>query len=529
MPLDANTVNSINLLQRGGQYFIPADTGTGYIYRPTAGGETGGRVATLETFFDYFINSVPPPDEAKALDANIEQKLRMHPDVAGAMEKRIVTVASMPWRVEPNPDGPDKELAKQVAAYCSQVLKQMNNFQGAIEILQNAVLIGGQGLEFVWHRDANGVEYPVEYWPVHMSRVLFDRLGNMSLLTRDNAVWGAYISSDPQKQYSKILPRGKFLYHIYRMGQGTWAAPQLEGYIYYGIGIDVALYYVITFDIFCLKYRMKFMERYGMPPLVLYYPENRTMSKQVVSIAASLRGESVTTIPKLMGSGTSDNVNSLYKVDQLLPPSMSVDMFERFNDGYTKPRVDNIILGSGEESQQLDGRGSQGAYNGRRDGGANILFRRDANNVSNSLTRQLMPPVALGRYPNLPPEYWPLFVIAPKEEVDRVQEAEIINSAANLVKVPVEHIYRMLDIPRPKIDPETGQEEETVGGMMMLQQQQMELGNEMEGLQLQQAEQGGMDEQSDKPQKKEKAKDSKKDKKGGNFEATQDLIGKKIS
>jgi phage gp29-like protein len=464
MPLDANLIKSISLMQRGGEYFVPADTGTGDIFRPTAEGQRGGRIATFETYFDYFINNVPPPDEAKQLNPNIEQVIRMHPDVIGAHNKRVFTVSQMPWRIEANKQAPQKDVAEAVADHCRRVMENLPNHHLMIEHLQYAVLIGGQGLEFRWHTDATGVEYPVEFYPVHMSRFLFDRLGNMALLTRDNAVWGVYVSDDPQSQYKQIVPRGKFVYHQYRQGQGTWDRPQNEGYVYYGIGEDVVLYYPVTFDIWCLKYRMKFLETYGLPPKILYYPENRQLNKGIVRIVNSLRGESVIAIPRLVGDGTFDSTNSLYKVDQLPVPTGTYDHFEAFSDRYTKPRVDTILLGSADESQKQEGKGGYADHVSRRDAGPNVWFKRDARTISQTITNQLMPAVAMARYPNLPKEYWPIYTLEPKEEKDRLQELQIIETASKMVPVPESSVYDAGDLKKPEIDPRTGQMEKTVGG-----------------------------------------------------------------
>ena len=455
MPTDANLIQSIHLLLRSGKYTVPADSGIGDVQRPQAGGQNGGRTATLETFFDFFINNVPDPDEALANDPNIEYKLRTHPDVAANFIKRAFTVSSMPWRIEPNPRAIDKHAAAMVADHCTNVVKAIPNFEQAIEMLEYAVLVGGQGLEFVWHQENNGVEYPVSWQPIHKSRFCFDRLGNAALLTRDQAVWGAYIATDPQSQYQfkGPLPQGKFVYHVYRKGQGTWANPPLEGYIYHGYGEDVALYYVLMFDIFCLKYRMKFLERYGLPPMRVYAPDNLLFSPAMRRIADSLRGESLTKIPfKAFGGtvgGTTDH-NNQYKVEDVQAPSGSFDYFDSHTNGYTKPRIKAILIGddSGDKEETKGGYSSDVS---KRDSGPNVFFRRDAKIIGSTFTTQLMPSIALGRFPNLPAEYFPIFSMEPKEEKDRKQELDIIKEARE-VGLPITraHAYDAADLPAPK-------------------------------------------------------------------------------
>jgi Protein of unknown function (DUF935) len=204
---------------------VPADSGIGMVGRPRAAGPRGGLIASMETFFAYYIDNVPPPDVAKQLDPEIEQKCRMHPDVQAAMRKRTFSVSQMPWRIEPNPDAPDalKFAAKEIADHTRACLKAIPNFNWALEDLQYAVLVGGQGLEVQWNQEVNGVEVPVSINPVHMSRFSWDRQGNMALLTRYTPVWGAYISGNPQWQQATRgggtpgtpsgngLPHGRFI------------------------------------------------------------------------------------------------------------------------------------------------------------------------------------------------------------------------------------------------------------------------------------------------------------------------------
>src|SRR6185312_11818097 len=94
---------------------IPADSGMGPVRRPSAHGQEGGRIATPETLFDFWINTVPDPDEALSFDPDFLNKLYRHPDVCAAFEKRAHTVAQFEERVEANPDAPDQKLAEKIA------------------------------------------------------------------------------------------------------------------------------------------------------------------------------------------------------------------------------------------------------------------------------------------------------------------------------------------------------------------------------------------------------------------------------
>lgn len=476
MPHDASVIQAIRQLQSAGRMTIPVDSGIGQIGRPRAVGPQGGRIASAETFFDFYINNVPPPDIAKQMDPDIEQKCRLHPDVAAAHQKRIISVSAMPWRIEPNPDAPEPHYAKEIADHVRKVLKNIPNLNWVIKHLQYAVLVGGQGLEVQWNQEVNGVEIPVAINPVHMSRFSWDRQGNLALLTRYTPVWGSYISGNPQWQQTTNgggragvpvgngLPHGRFIYHIFQQGQGQWDHPEFQGFEYAGIGLDIPLYYVVTWDIFCLKFRMKFLERYAIPPTWLYAPMNRLTSRETLQICDSLRGESVVRMPRMAGQPYDNE----YHAEQPAAPTGSFDFFSSHTDGYTLPRVNAIMLLSSSEAKgQGEGGGKSEGYSStvaNKDAGPALLYKDDAQNISQTINNQFIPSIVWGRYPNERKEYFPIFSLEPKEEKDRMQELQIAKAASELVPISEDHVYDVADLPKPQPN------QKTVGGQQQGQQ-----------------------------------------------------------
>lgn len=461
---ETTATTTLRLFQEGGAYRIPADTGLGGLYRPFAvpGAGRDERTATLETLYDFWINNVPDPDEAIRADPQFRDKLRMHPDVVSAMRKREKTVASYPDRIEPNPKGPDQELARKIADAVDEDWRSIPRLPQLYVHLQSAVLEGGAGVEFKWRRRPDGSEHPVDWFPIHKSRFVRDRLGNLALRTRLNPVWGANIAPNPtdlaQRTSNKpddLAPldqivSGKFLYHVYRQEPGTWDRPELEGYVYWGAGEDIALYYPVTFDVFVLRARMKWIEKYGDPPTDIYYPEAAAGDPQITQtlkrIADSVRGESITIIPFTMPGSTIEQNG--WQVHQRDVPGPSYDAFERFSDGWVKKRVDAILLGSADENQKAE-HGGYSDHVSRKESGPQVFFTYDAANISGTINSQLMPAMVQGRFPNLPPEYWPIHKLEPKEERDRSQEAEIIESVSALVPLSEDEVYEKTGFRKP--------------------------------------------------------------------------------
>ena len=140
------------------------------------------------------------------------------------------------------------------------------------------------------------------------------------------------------------------------------------------------------------------------------------------------------------------------------PASSSIDWFTQHNKEYTAPLVSLILLGSSEESQKQEGRGGYSDHASRRDSGPNIFFARDALNISGTINKQMVPAIVLGRWPNIPPSYWPMFGMEASEEKDRMQEVQIYGATSEKVPVPVNDFYDAAGIRKP--DPG----EDVIGG-----------------------------------------------------------------
>lgn len=451
---DAITARSTDIMLAQGQYRVPIDSGYGDVYRPFATGFSDQRILTLETLYDFFINNVPDPDTAMAQDPNFDEKMENHPDVAASMRTRELTVASLPWRIDASKkEGIDHDLAGKVQSYVEDVFNSMVNLVEMYRQMERAVLLGGQGHEWVWAK-VDGHERPVEYYPVHKSRFVFDRLGNQAVLTRTTPVWGAYVNRPPHRmpnsEFAWSTPGGRFVYHKYMAEGGPWQRPAAEGYLYWGRGEDTRLYIPVQFDHFVIRFRMKWLEKHGMPLTILHHPDN-VSSSQIDAVAKSLRGESIVRLPKPVGK----EKDHWYALEFIDPPKGGYDAFQQFQDGYVKQRIERLLLGSSGvyDGGSGGGGGESGGYAAsvnRRDAGPQIIFRYDAMNISESLNVQLIPYIVWGRWPGLDDKYFPRHVMEPKEEKDQKQRMELAEMAARLVPIRKDEIYEAAGFDRPK-------------------------------------------------------------------------------
>jgi hypothetical protein len=292
------------------------------------------------------------------------------------------------------------------------------------------------------------------YYPMKKDRFVFDRLGNMAILSRSAPVWGSYVCLNPAKMpggdYAFQVPSGKFMYHTYMAEGGSWQFPADEGYLYYGRGEDTNIWPVVTFDEFVMRMRMKWLQKFGIPLTVLYHPDNQNVQNEVIRIADSIIDECVVTIPRPPGG----DYNSFYHLEFIEPPTQGHDAFAEFTETYTRTRIEKIILGGANQMQTGD-RGSYGASVNQRDAGPMILFKYDAKNIDETINAQLFPYIVNARYPGIPKTYYPKSNLVPEEIEDRDAKLETLGTLASLVPVRKKSFYAIAAEEEPKADEET--------------------------------------------------------------------------
>ena len=463
-PIDPGQMATIRVMTEGGLRTISPDSRSGDLQRPTLRGQEGGRVATLETLFDYFIDNVPDPDFALSQDPNFLRRIRQQPDVHAAMRKREVTVASLPLTWKPSTEkGVDPAEAQLMCDYMSDVWRSIPNMHELYRWMQSAVLAGGAGAEFIWARTAEGVSRPAAYCQVDKSRFVFDRLGNMALLSRDQPVWGSYVQPSTTRLFKDYhayrCPPGRFVYHKYMAEGGSWQTPADEGYLYWGRGEDTNLYYIVKFDQWVLRFRLKWLEKHGMPFTVLYYPEGGVSQGQIDEVCKSIRDEAIALIPHPAGTSPQD----WFSIEFIAPPPIGHDAFAMFSREWTAPAVDKILLG-GADSMSLGDVGGFSATLNQRDAGEQILFRYDAMSIDETINGQLVPHVirAVPRWANVPIGHMPRHVMAPERSKNRMEELQIIQTIASMVPVKEEDIYDAGGHQRPKDGADGTQPERSV-------------------------------------------------------------------
>lgn len=457
IPLDTQSSTTfasamnMRMIREGGNQYQTAMPRYASLNRPSLVGDEGLRRFGPNTFFDFYINVIQNPDWTRNLDPSFDEKVANHPDVAAAIRKRSITVASFPIGVEASGRiGVDRVVSQQIADYVDQVLNGIDSITETVrQLIAGGTLYGGRGREFVWTQDANGIERPTEAWDVHGSRIGFDVVGNMSIFTTQAPVWGAYIKQEPttlKEGVSAIpAPPGRFIYYKYMAEGGAWERSAFEGFNYHGRGENTRLYVPVTFDYYMWRFQMKFAEKHGMPTTVLYYPEVSPVSN--TDIVTSIRDEAVITLPRFSGK---EGRNSMYDIEFIQPSGMGWEIYHSSHERFTQ-QIEKILLG-GANLMQLAEVGGYNASEGQRDAGETVIFMYDALRIASVLTNQLVPHIvrAVPAWSKLPDVWMPTVNLMPHKMRNKLQELSVIQQAAMMVPVREDDIYAAAGLIRPR-------------------------------------------------------------------------------
>ena len=443
-----------------GKEFVPYDTQSGWLGQKalvnTSGlKQGGGRILGMESDFAHWINSLSRPMDAILNDPNAEETCMEHPMLWACHQKRAYNACNQNWSWFPSRHpGADETESRAAADRMNEVWTALPNRMQIIYMCMLAVLIGAYGLEFVWKEDALGTLRPVEFYPVHPTQLPADRMGNYDALTRAQPVWGGIMALNPQNihegrdlmEKTPLFP-GKLVYHQHvRMG-GSWERPQDMQWMYYGRGEIMSLYKYVTMDNFVTQYRIKYLERHGLPTLAIYYPQTNYDPTVIDQVISSWRGESTIRIPRrsLMDK------DSLYAVEILQPKSNSTDVFSSFSRDLIHPLIEAVYnLSSGVMMKAGKG-GLAEAVEGEQAGPV-VATTFDVNNIGQTFETQFAPWVLwrTKRFANMPLAHMPTFGCLNGQARNRLNELSVMEKLGQAAPTSLMDWYKKAGIQPPR-------------------------------------------------------------------------------
>ncbi len=312
-------------------------------------------------------------------------------------------------------DGIDRGRAEEAAAYCREVLSDMETFD---EVLQHLSLAIGRNIaisEIVW--DLVGGELrPVDLAPVDFTRIVFDDLDRPRILTAEAPQDGVELSPN------------KFIVHTPHSVSGH---PQRGGLL----RVTAMAYLAKNLS---LKDWMIFAEVFGMPVRIARYEATATddekrellnMLESLGSNAAGIFSRAVDLQIIEANRGTSG------------PP------YERLMD-FLNREMSKAWLGQTLTTDIAGQSGSVAASRVHEEVRKDILAD-DIRKEGRTIRRDLLGPIARLRFgPDAPV---PFFTRRPSRPADTRELADVLDVAVNQLgaKVPLAWAHDALGIPRP--------------------------------------------------------------------------------
>ena len=373
-------------------------------------------------------------------------------------QKRAMGVSSYPYQFLPStsPDASEAESARMI-----DYLKEVWNGIPSIRMMhyqqQLAVLHGGSGHEVIWAPDAIQTLRPVAFHPVHMKQFRADRLGNLCLLTREQPVWGAYVATEPKmiggslgadKMYATPIFPGKFMYHTHIKMTAPFDRSQDAGYQYYGRGEAVCLYKIVKFSYYNIQMCMKYNEKHGMPQTIAYYPNQTVDQDQVNAVINSFRDEAIVSIPRRPGMPH----DGLFKVEYLMPPKLTTDIFMNFEREWTNPQIERVLLLSIGTMQGGKIGSSLATMVEGSQMGTELAFEWDSENIADTISTQLIPYIIwnVPKWRKVPLAHMPRYSLSAQRSRTRLNELSVVERVNAHVPVSAYDYYNASGVQPPR-------------------------------------------------------------------------------
>ncbi len=166
----------------------------------------------------------------------------------------VISAAEMPgWGVGRHANSPDKRLADEAAAHCDAALRDCGSFDSALAHMALALGRNISVVELVWEANRDGLAI-VDFIPIDFERLMFDRNGELRILTDDSQFEGI------------ALPPNKFIVHI----PHPRSAHPMRG----GLSRVTSIAYLAKH--FAIKDWLVFAEVFGMPVRIARYQPTAT-------------------------------------------------------------------------------------------------------------------------------------------------------------------------------------------------------------------------------------------------------------
>lgn len=242
--------------------------------RPTAMWQAGDRIADYRRLFAFYLDIVEQTDFALQKDAQAHDRMMRDGQVFSTIRIRQMATASRNLQISPH-DHEDGE-----AVFYSDMVNHMwdlipRRHDLLLKIL-DAIPRGISFQEIVWDMKDDLIFWPTSVWPVHPSRLRFDRHNRPTLISPVDVFFG------------ERLPPYSWILHTSDPEPGDWSKPEEEGRLMFGRSMLDRLYPWFLWKSICMRNWLRSSERAANGALLGRYPSRNPEARSAVQEALKL-------------------------------------------------------------------------------------------------------------------------------------------------------------------------------------------------------------------------------------------------
>lgn len=357
--------------------------------------------------------------------------MRRDPIVYYSVRMRQIALSQLPWKLEPAQDIPANLIEKynNFLKAISNAIKDFPRFNNMILALDECIWYGKSAVQIGWKTvSRNGMKVlSIHHWlPVNGDKIRFKWDGTPGIMINYSAfpaehprisqtdLGMVYWLEDPQD-------RLQFAISKYEQEDADFFEGELAGAVH-GVGLRSRLYWLWHLKATILSYMIDYLQLTGSNGLTVFFYEegNPTSMEEVKTAVKTQQNQHILLFPRRRDGGQGGP-----GIMHIPPSGAGISLFEAMVNEYFDSVIQACILG--QPLIVKGGMASVANYQLHYESMTRVI-KYDAENISETITKEIVHPMCRYTMPTLPEEYYPSFkfIISPSNANQMLQFASAL-------------------------------------------------------------------------------------------------------
>ncbi len=386
------------------------------------------------------------PDECVRRSRVDSQRMRLDIDIRAPLEERLRAVALLDWHLEAE----DKKdpAQKLMVNRLTRVINQIPNFLSYRMWLAEAIFYGRSAVQNVYsieEEDDIFVTKIADWLPVHPDKLIFTNEGALGVKVGPGvpSEFKTTATSEGKVHFFTERSRPLMAVHKHLIEDGEFSDIRTAGSIH-GLGARHYLYWAWWLKQETMGWSLDHLERWGNGLVIFYFDAGNPESEEKMrTIAESQSDKHALLIPRPIGEEKQGE-----GIEHIELNGRGIEHIKDFIQETFRNQIKTYLIGQTLTSEShgggIDGGGTAGLHERTK---ADVI-RFDALNLSETLTRELLWPLARFNFPNEPCRI--RFVV----DVDQPNVESLMDAAQRLwqmgVEIDADHLRSKAGLPKPE-------------------------------------------------------------------------------